>query len=157
MAMQGDTIRRYILGSLAGFAIGVLIVHPFSMLFQGLVYPISGVDFGEVLKAFRPRHLPMAFFFGLLGIAIGLVMVFFLNQITQERQRIKVLEGLLPICSYCKKIRDDTGVEKGEGKWYEIEHYIASRSEADFTHGICRECYDKYIEKELEELEKSNP
>lgn len=50
------------------------------------------------------------------------------------RHEIKVLHGLLPICAECKKIRDE------EGKWWPLEEYIASRSEADFTHTICPEC-----------------
>jgi hypothetical protein len=45
------------------------------------------------------------------------------------------LKGLLPICSYCKKIRND------EGYWEKIEKYIKSHSAAEFTHGICPECF----------------
>ena len=48
--------------------------------------------------------------------------------------RIKTLKGLLPICSACKKIRDD------KGYWNHIESYIRHHSEADFTHGICPSC-----------------
>lgn len=48
--------------------------------------------------------------------------------------RIKALSGLLPICSACKKIRDDRGY------WEQIEIYIAEHSEADFSHSICPEC-----------------
>jgi hypothetical protein len=44
---------------------------------------------------------------------------------------IKRLEGLLPICAACKKIRD------AEGSWTQIETYISERSDADFTHSIC--------------------
>ena len=44
---------------------------------------------------------------------------------------------LLPICSSCKKIRDD------EGYWQQIEEYIRDHSEADFTHGICNECVEE--------------
>jgi len=47
---------------------------------------------------------------------------------------IKQLHGLLPICSSCKKIRDD------EGKWSEVETYIEKRSHASFSHGICPDC-----------------
>lgn len=50
---------------------------------------------------------------------------------------IKTLKGLLPICSYCKKIRDD------EGYWNTLEEYISTRSEAEFTHSICKECFTK--------------
>ena len=48
--------------------------------------------------------------------------------------KVKLLTGLLPICSSCKKIRNDAGY------WDEIEKYIVEHSEADFTHGICRDC-----------------
>ena len=49
--------------------------------------------------------------------------------------RVKQLEGILPICMYCKKIRDDTD------KWHQMEEYISRHSEADFSHGICPECF----------------
>ena len=51
---------------------------------------------------------------------------------------IKTLSGLLPICSNCKKIRDD------KGYWNQIESYIRDHSEAEFSHGICPECAKKY-------------
>lgn len=56
------------------------------------------------------------------------------EDLSQALQRVKQLSGLLPICSCCKKIRDD------QGYWNQIENYISSHSEADFTHGICPEC-----------------
>jgi hypothetical protein len=51
-----------------------------------------------------------------------------------NEDEVKMLRGLLPICSYCKKIRDDRGY------WESLEVYIASHTEADFTHGLCPEC-----------------
>ncbi len=51
---------------------------------------------------------------------------------------IKTLKGLIPICSYCKKIRDDKGF------WSQLEEYIAEHSEADLSHGICPDCVKKY-------------
>ena len=50
----------------------------------------------------------------------------------------KMLHGLLPICASCKKIRDNNGF------WQEIEEYIRDHSEADFTHGCCPTCAEKY-------------
>lgn len=47
---------------------------------------------------------------------------------------IKVLRGIVPICSFCKKIRDD------QGYWNQLEAYIRDHSEAEFSHGICPEC-----------------
>ena len=51
---------------------------------------------------------------------------------------VKTLRGFLPICSHCKKIRDD------EGYWNQIELYIQKHSETEFSHGICPECAKKY-------------
>lgn len=52
--------------------------------------------------------------------------------------KIKTLSGMLPICSHCKKIRDDNGY------WNQIETYIRDHSEAEFSHSICQECAKKY-------------
>jgi phosphoserine phosphatase RsbU/P len=60
--------------------------------------------------------------------------------------RVKQLQGLLPICSYCKSIRDD------QDYWHRVEHYIGSRSEAQFSHGICPECWKKVVEPELQKM-----
>lgn len=63
------------------------------------------------------------------------------NRLTRELQealaRVKTLEGLLPTCAWCNKIRDE------QGKWMRFEHYIALHSEAQFSHGICPECLKK--------------
>ena len=56
------------------------------------------------------------------------------DELQSALAKVKTLSGLLPICSSCKKIRDDTGY------WYQIESYIRARSEAEFTHSICPNC-----------------
>jgi PAS domain S-box-containing protein len=53
---------------------------------------------------------------------------------------IKALSGLLPICASCKKIKDD------QGYWQQVETYIGNRTEAEFTHGLCPECAQRYRE-----------
>ncbi len=57
---------------------------------------------------------------------------------------IKTLKGIIPICSYCKKIRDD------EGAWDRVEAYISTHSEAEFSHGICPDCYKSYKDDDLD-------
>jgi PAS domain S-box-containing protein len=63
------------------------------------------------------------------------------EQLIAELQKamaeIKTLHGIIPICASCKKVRDD------EGAWQQVESYIRSRSDAQFSHGICPECLDK--------------
>jgi hypothetical protein len=53
--------------------------------------------------------------------------------------QVKELKGLLPICAWCKNVRDD------EGYWESIETYIASHTRASFSHGICPSCRDRYF------------
>jgi len=60
-----------------------------------------------------------------------------IRELQEALTNVKTLSGLLPICSACKKIRNDTGY------WEHIEEYIAKHSGADFSHGICPECAKK--------------
>jgi phosphoserine phosphatase RsbU/P len=62
--------------------------------------------------------------------------------------RVKQLQGLLPICSYCKKIRDD------QNYWQQVESYISEHSEAQFSHSICPDCYDRLVKPELDQLRR---
>jgi DNA-binding response OmpR family regulator len=54
--------------------------------------------------------------------------------------QVKQLEGIIPICSYCKKIRDD------QQTWQQLEIYISSHSEAEFSHGMCPHCVEEQLE-----------
>ena len=78
----------------------------------------------------------------------GLYFFIFFGLLTLNSQRVeydlgkateavKTLEGILPICAHCKKIRDD------KGYWNQVETYIQHHSEATFTHSICTECLDR--------------
>jgi DNA-binding response OmpR family regulator len=60
------------------------------------------------------------------------------------RRDLQQLEGLLPICTYCKQIRDDSE------RWGSLESYIEKRSDAQFSHGICPDCYAKYVQPQLD-------
>jgi sigma-B regulation protein RsbU (phosphoserine phosphatase) len=66
------------------------------------------------------------------------------RELEEFRSEIKVLQGLLPICGYCKKIRDD------HNYWRQIETYITAHSEAHFSHCVCPDCYEKEVRPELE-------
>ena len=68
------------------------------------------------------------------------------------QREVKQLEGLLPICSYCKKIRDE-----GD-HWSQVEDYVSRRTEAQFSHGICPDCYEHHLKPQLESAQmKSVP
>lgn len=64
--------------------------------------------------------------------------------------RMRHLEGILPICASCKKVRDE------RGHWHAVESYVRDRSEAQFSHGICPECARRlYPDLDLEREHKS--
>jgi GAF domain-containing protein len=58
-------------------------------------------------------------------------------RMAEALERVKVLHGLLPICAWCKRIRDD------KGYWSQVEAYVHEHTGADFTHGICPDCLEK--------------
>jgi len=93
----------------------------------------------------------------LLQVFIGMttIMCLVVSALTTERRNlvlelretlthIKTLAGLLPICAWCKKIRND------QGYWQEVEAYIHEHSDADFSHGICPDCLVKYKAEVME-------
>jgi PAS domain S-box-containing protein len=69
-------------------------------------------------------------------------------ELEEALSQVKQLQGFLPICSYCKKIRDD------QNYWQQVETYIEEHSEAFFTHSICPDCYHEHVMPELEELRR---
>jgi len=66
-------------------------------------------------------------------------------ELQQALAEIKILEGFIPICGWCKKIRDDRGF------WNQVENYIARQAGAKFSHGICPDCAKKYYPDAEEE------
>lgn len=90
-----------------------------------------------------PYTTSVAVINALLRLAILLFITFLCGKLSQQtkalRARVRTLEGLLPTCSFCKDIRDENG------EWQQIEEYVASRSEAQFTHGICPKCVTEHF------------
>lgn len=72
-----------------------------------------------------------------------------IHELKTAFSEIHTLQGILPICSHCKKIRDDKGI------WSQIEIYVSKHSDAEFSHGICQECaklhYPEFVSAELPE------
>ncbi len=60
-----------------------------------------------------------------------------ITQLQKALHEVKTLNGLIPICANCKKVRDD------KGYWHQLEKYVRDHSEAEFSHGICPECMKK--------------
>jgi CheY-like chemotaxis protein len=70
-----------------------------------------------------------------------------IKELQNALAEIKTLSGLLPICAYCAKVRDD------KGYWNKIEAYIKEHADVDFSHSICPECLKKHYPEFYEELQ----
>ena len=70
------------------------------------------------------------------------------ERILRYATQVQQLEAFLPICSYCKKVRDD------QNYWQQIEGYINARTGSEFSHSVCPDCYTRVIVPELEALKK---
>jgi hypothetical protein len=74
----------------------------------------------------------------LIEVAVLSLLAFLVVHTARLSREIKILRGRLPICMWCKRIRDEGG------SWQKLETYIAEHSEADFSHGLCPECKQEH-------------
>jgi CheY-like chemotaxis protein len=68
------------------------------------------------------------------------------KELQDALRQVKQLSGLLPICSYCKKIRDD------KNYWRQVESYVADHTEVQFSHSICPHCYEEVVKPQMVRL-----
>ena len=112
---------------------------------------VTGLDAGAddyVTKPFDPEELRARINVGVRVIKLQEKLAQRVTELSAALANVKQLHGLLPICSYCKRIRGD------DQYWQQVESYLAEHSGAQFSHGICPPCYAK-LEDEMEALRKS--
>jgi len=138
-------IADYVAGPFIQFPVTYLIPVAFLSWYKGRRW---GLTFSIVMPLFRlyfnialwtvPWSFTEASVNALIRIVVlssfALIMDRTATQTRALSRRVSILEGLLPICAYCKKIRDQ------KDEWQAMEKYIMARSEATFTHGICPDC-----------------
>lgn len=105
----------------------------------------SGAD-DYITKPFDREELRARVQVGFRVIELQHALAERVRELEQALASVKTLQGLLPICSYCKKIRNDRNY------WQQVEGYISDHSEAQFSHGICPECYARFVQPELDQL-----
>ena len=97
------------------------------------------VPAGYITKPFEENDLRIAIEVGLYRAKLETEREALIKELQEAMSKIKTLSGLIPICAWCKKIRDD------KGYWQTVEQYIEEHSQAEFTHGMCPECQKKYM------------
>jgi phosphoserine phosphatase RsbU/P len=107
---------------------------------------VNGLDSGAndyITKPFHRQELQSRVRVGERMIALQHTLAERVVQLEQALASIKQLQGMLPICSYCKKIRDDGNY------WQRVETYIESHVDVQFSHGICPDCFENIVAPEL--------
>lgn len=135
---------------------GSLIQFPFMFIVPvGLAAWYSGARWGLVFAIVLPlirlyfttiSPVPWSFSISLINAAIRIAMLvsytlliaYIAKQKKELEREVDILEGILPVCSFCKKIRDEQDV------WHPMENYITERSGAMFSHSFCPECKEKH-------------
>ena len=103
--------------------------------------------YGYLRKPFETIDLKIGIELGLQRHDLDRARQHTADQLQQELANTKTLTGLLPICCYCKNIKEDSG------EWERVEAYIMKRTNASFTHGMCPDCF-KRIKRQLDTLQK---
>jgi len=106
-----------------------------------------GLDAGAddyIIKPYQEVELRARLHAGCRAVSLQLELARRVRQLEAALDRVEKLEGILPICSYCKKIRDD------QSDWKPVEEYLSRRSDVRFSHGICPGCYTTHVEPMIE-------
>ena len=135
-------LAMYLLGKQLGLTLSIFLAVPTGVVWMSLLAgnEVAGYTSGFILR-FLIAYLLESFLFYIME-----------AQRSEAQKNVKILSGLLPICSHCKKIRDSRGY------WNNLESYVEKHSDALFSHSICSECTEKLYGNEpwYNEMKKEN-
>ena len=113
----------------------------------------TGLDAGAddyVTKPFDAKELRARVRVGIRILELQNNLAEHVTKLEEALSNVRQLQGLLPMCAYCKKIRVD------QNYWQQVEKYISAHSEVEFSHSICPKCYEEVVKPELEGVLKHN-
>jgi sigma-B regulation protein RsbU (phosphoserine phosphatase) len=110
---------------------------------------VTGLEAGAddyITKPFDHEELHARLLVGVRVVGLQRSLAERVRELEDALSQVKHLQGLLPICSYCKKIRDD------QNYWQRVDTYISKHSDVRFSHGICPDCYGQFVEADMAKL-----
>ena len=112
---------------------------------------VAGLEAGAddyITKPFDPKIFRARLSVGKRVVQLQSTLADRVAELQEALTRVRVLQGLLPICSYCKRVRDDRNY------WQQLETYFSDHSDATFTHGVCPECYESRVKPQIESAKR---
>jgi CheY-like chemotaxis protein len=111
---------------------------------------VKGLDAGAndyIIKPFDLQELRARIQVGATVIELQQRLAERVIELEEAMAQVKRLQGIVPICSYCKHVRND------QNYWQQVESYVSAHSEAQFSHSVCPACYEAVVMPQLAELE----
>ncbi|NJK89965.1 MAG: response regulator transcription factor, partial [Myxococcales bacterium] len=116
---------------------------------QSKDHVVEGLDSGAddyVAKPFHPEELRLRIRNGMRLLELQENLAARIRELEQATRQVNQLQDLLPLCTYCKRIRTD------ENYWLKVDSYLAEHLDVRVSHGICPSCYDKLVEPEIDRM-----
>jgi hypothetical protein len=122
------------------FTIPILVATWFLGVAPGLGFAVllTGLRFWMALTQQEPPNLFIISANAGIRLAVFVLLVGLTHRLQSQRDRVRILEGILPICSFCKDIRTE------DGTWVRLESYISANSTAQLSHSLCETCRRKH-------------
>ena len=127
---------------------------PYLILLSGMSrkeHVVRGIRAGAndyLTKPFHREELRVRVAVGVQMLTLQKTLAERVQELEAALSQVKQLQGMLPICSYCKKVRDD------QNYWQKVESYISDHTDVQFSHGICPDCYE-HMTRELKEQKQT--
>ena len=121
---------------------------------QGTKEVVEGMQAGAddyLIKPYQRDELQVRVQVGVKMIELQRKLADQIGELQEALDRVKRLQGIIPICGYCKKVRDDSDY------WQNVESYLAIHSEVEFSHGVCPSCFTQVVQPQLESFKANLP
>jgi phosphoserine phosphatase RsbU/P len=141
--MHGDDLCRLARTRLPAKPLHIILTTGTQLTVESKVRALAAGADDYLLKPYDPRELLARLHVGERALSLQVELRTRVVELEKALTEAKQLQGLLPICSECKRIRDP------ENRWHTIENYLAARTGATFTHSLCPKCLDEEM-KEVE-------